>query len=181
MKPSEQGEIYKITSPDGKIYIGQCVSYLSNGKKYGTKGRWQTHRTDSRRKNGGSCRRLNEAIRNFGEDKFKIETILVTHVSLLDLYEELTISLFDSTKPDIGYNLRLGGNHSRPSLETRELMRIKRLQYTLPPPSQETKNKISKTLIDNVVRTDQDGNTLPKYVKFIDWEESERIRNCISP
>ena len=29
------GEIYCITSPSNKKYIGQCVKLLSNGKKWG--------------------------------------------------------------------------------------------------------------------------------------------------
>jgi hypothetical protein len=165
------GEIYKIKCPDGKVYIGQCVSYLSNGTKYGTLGRWRTHLTDSRRKNGGNCRKLNEAIRYFGETNFQIEIILQTHTSLLDFYEECIISLLESTKSEFGYNLRSGGNHSRLSLETRLLMRESRLKYTLPKPSQKTKEKISKTLIEKVVRKDADGNILPKYIKYIDWKD----------
>lgn len=89
----------------------------------------------------------------------------------MDFYEEITISLLDSTNPEHGYNLKTGGNHSRASLETRERMRISRLAYTLPKPSQETKDKISKTIIDNIIRYDHNGNRLPKYIKFINWKD----------
>jgi hypothetical protein len=149
----DTGEIYKIKCPNSKLYIGQCVSYLSNGKKYGTLGRWINHLSDARRKNGGNCRKLNEAIRYFGETNFQIEIILQTHISLLDFYEECIISLLE-TKSEFGYNLRSGGNHSRLSLETKELMSINR--KIKPCFSQNhsdiTKEKISKTLIEKVVR-----------------------------
>jgi group I intron endonuclease len=149
----DQGEIYQIICPHGKVYIGQCVCILSNGKKYGTQKRWNSHLSDARQKNGGNCRRLNEAIRTFGGNAFKIKILLVTHVSLLDLYEEITISLFDSTNPECGYNLRQGGNHSRLSECTKQLMSTNR---KLKPcfsqcHSQATKEKISCTLINNVV------------------------------
>uniref|UniRef100_A0A6C0DZE8 Putative endonuclease SegE-like GIY-YIG domain-containing protein n=1 Tax=viral metagenome TaxID=1070528 RepID=A0A6C0DZE8_9ZZZZ len=167
----DQGEIYMITCPEGKVYIGQTVCFLSNGKKYGSHRRWVGHLSDSRRKDGGRCRKLNEAIRLFGENAFKITILLTTHTSLLDEFEEITISLLDTTNPEHGYNLRYGGNHSRLSKETRLLMREKRLQYTLPRPSQHTKEKISKTLINNVIRYDHNGKVLPKYVKFINWND----------
>ena len=35
------GEIYCIISPSNKKYIGQCVKYLSNGKKWGYLNRWR--------------------------------------------------------------------------------------------------------------------------------------------
>ena len=107
------GEIYKITCPTGKIYIGQCVSFLSNGKKYGTFKRWLNHLSDAKRQNGGNCRRLNEAIRLFGENKFNIEILLETNILLLDFYEEEYIIKYDSCNPDKGYNIRSGGNHSK--------------------------------------------------------------------
>jgi hypothetical protein len=168
---SSRGEIYKITCPIGKVYIGQCVLYLSNGKKYGHIGRWRTHITDSRRKNGGTCRRLNEAIRFFGESNFSVELIKTVHVLELDFHEQEYIKKYDSTNIEKGYNLREGGKHSRASLETRQLMREKRMQYTLPLPSEETKIKISNTLINNVERFDHDGKKLPKYIKYIDWKD----------
>lgn len=159
--------------PNGKVYIGQCVSILSNGTIYGTHGRWINHLSDARRYNGGNCRRLNEAIRVYGAQSFKVEKLLQTHVSLLDMYEEATISLLDSTNPEHGYNLRYGGNHSRLSEITKEIMSINRRNKPCfaQPHTQETKQKISQTLISNVVRTSHTGSILPKYVKFIDWKD----------
>lgn len=168
-----QGEIYKITCPLGKVYVGQTVCYLSNGKKFGTMARWTSHKTDSRRQNGGNCRRLNKAIKQFGEENFIIERLLVIHVSLLDRYEEMIISLLETTDPKHGYNIRFGGNHSRLSEETRKLMRISRRNHIVPPHTDVTKKRISQTILNNVVRNGHNGNVLPKYVKFIDWKDRQ--------
>lgn len=167
----DQGEIYRLTFPNGKNYIGQCVCRLANGKAYGTRARWMGHITDSKRENGGNCRKLNYAIRKYGEQNVKIDILLTTHISLLDLYEEMSISLFESTNRDQGYNLRSGGNRSRASQETRLLMRESRLKYTLPPHTKETKQKISNTVLDNVKRIDHNEIQLPKYVKYINWKD----------
>jgi group I intron endonuclease len=168
-----QGEIYKISCPRGKVYIGQCVSYLSNGTKYGTHGRWINHLSDARRKNGGNCRLLNKAIREHGENAFSIQVLLTTHTSLLDFYEETIINLLETTNADNGYNLRAGGNHSRLSEQTKLIMSNNR---KLKPcfsqaHSQKTKDQISQTLIQNTVRLNYDGRILPKYVKYIDWKD----------
>lgn len=167
------GEIYKVTCPDERIYIGQCVSYLANGSKYGTRGRWISHLSDAKRENGGNCRKLNEAIRKYGEDRFKVNVLLKTHISLLDIYEEISISLLESNVDGIGYNLRNGGTHSRLSLETRQIMSKNR---QIKPcfkqnHSKETKQKISTTLINNVKRFDHNNIQLPKYVKYISWTD----------
>jgi len=169
----DRGEIYTIICPEGKVYVGQTVCFLSNGKKYGSHKRWISHLSDARSTDGGRCRRLNEAIRKFGEKYFKINILLTTHTSLLDEFEEMTISLLDSTNPQHGYNLRYGGGHSRLSEDTERVMSVNRQKrphftqsHTL-----ETKEKISKALIDNVIRYDHNGQVLPKYVKYINWND----------
>jgi hypothetical protein len=169
------GEIYKITCPAGKIYVGQCVKYLSNGKQYGTLGRWNSHLSDSRRSNGGNCRLLNIAIREMGELSFKVETIMTTHVSLLDLYEEATICLLDTTNTAVGYNIRFGGKHTRLSDQTRMIMSNNRKAKPCfsQAHTQTTKDKISKTLIDKTIRLSHDGVILPKYVKYIHWDDRQ--------
>lgn len=165
-----QGEIYKVTCPEGKIYIGKCVQYLKSGEKYGTNRRWTGHLSDSRSQNGGRCRRLNEAIRRHNEKGFRVDVIRVVDESELGELERYYIAHFNARDPSIGYNIHPGGKHSRLPQETRERMRRSRLAYTLPPPSEETKAKISKTNIDKTQRKDYDGTTvLPKYVKYINW------------
>jgi hypothetical protein len=46
----ELGDIYCITSPSGKKYIGQSKQKLSNGKKWGYLRRWNDHISDSKKR-----------------------------------------------------------------------------------------------------------------------------------
>ena len=85
------GEIYCLTSPSGKKYIGQCVKYLSSGKKWGYISRWKEHIRDSKTKN--YCRLLNNAIVKYGEENFKVE--LITECNILEMNQ--------LEKPDIDW------------------------------------------------------------------------------
>ena len=67
------GEIYCLTSPSGKKYVGQCVKQLSSGKKWGYIQRWKDHIRDANTKN--YCRQLNNAINKYGSENFTIEVI----------------------------------------------------------------------------------------------------------
>jgi len=76
------GEIYCITSPSGKKYVGQCVKKLSNGKNWGHINRWKDHIRDS---NGRDCcRLLNLSIRKYGPENFKIELLIECKIEELD-------------------------------------------------------------------------------------------------
>lgn len=169
----DQGEIYKLTCPTGKVYIGQCVTILSNGSKYGTRGRWLSHISDSKRQNGGNCRRLNEAIRLYGDEKFTVETLLNVNTYMLDEYEAKFIALYNSTNIDCGYNLRHGGNHSRLSADTRAIMSKNRILKPnfQQPHSESTKQKLRDANIDKVIRYGHTGQILPKYVKYVNWKD----------
>jgi hypothetical protein len=167
------GEIYKITGPDGKVYIGQSVCQLSNGTKYGTHGLWVNHLSDARKSNGGNCRKLNYAIKKFGEQAFYVQPLISTNTSMLDYYESRFIKEFKSNESEYGYNLRSGGNHSRLSLETRKIMSDQRRINPCfqQPHSAQTKAKISNALIEQTIRKNGDGSFLPKYVKYIKWKD----------
>jgi hypothetical protein len=65
------GEIYCITSPSGKKYVGQCMKHLSNGRKHGYSGRWKEHIRDANYKN--NCRLLNASIRKYKPENFTLE------------------------------------------------------------------------------------------------------------
>lgn len=117
----DKGEIYCLTSPSNKKYIGQCVKILSNGRKWGYLNRWQQHITDS--SNGKDyCRLLNNAIRKYKPENFTIELIQDCDVDDLDYYENLYIEKFNTMTPN-GYNLITGKSNSRQSDETKELRR----------------------------------------------------------
>lgn len=170
---SGYGEVYIITSPSGKVYIGQAVLVLSRGEKWGTYKRWEDHIRDAYKENGGRCRKLNCAIRKYGPDKFTVVPILTTFEFNLGFYEDYFIVQYDSMNNDKGYNLRRGGRFGKLSEETRQLMSINRQIKPCfqKPHTLETKKKISKTLIDNVERFDHLNRKLPKYIKYVDWSD----------
>lgn len=92
--------IYKITSPTGRIYIGQSVNVLA---------RWQSHRTD-RRQNTILC----NSILKHGYDSHKFEILERCKESDLNRLEKHYVDKFDSFNSITGMNLRDGGgSHGR--------------------------------------------------------------------
>ncbi len=118
----EYGEIYCLTSPSGKQYIGQCVILDSNRMSNGTKRRWKSHvREANKYKHKGSWL-LNNAIRKYDENNFKVESLISCHVSKLNYYEKLFIKGYNTLKPN-GYNLVAGGNSSLTNLGKKYMAR----------------------------------------------------------
>jgi len=156
----EYAEIYLITSPSGKQYIGKTNCLTRGGRKYGTFNRWTSHIADSRNKN--RCRLLNEEIRKYKSEGFKVEQIITCETKYIADYERFFIKEYNtkySKDNTNGLNIRDGGNHGKNSDETRKLMSEAREKYINTNPEKlkhttETKLKISKTNIDNVIRKD---------------------------
>ena len=108
------GEIYVITClENNKKYIGQAISHKLNHDKYrlhGSLGRFKNHLCEAlqnTRKDGGSAY-LNQAIRKYGKDKFKVEVILQCEYKDIDFFEKHYIKEYNSLSPN-GYNLTNGG------------------------------------------------------------------------
>ncbi len=157
-------EVYMLTFPDGKVYIGRCNQRTRDNTEWGAKNRLDNHIRASR---GTSTTRISDAIRKFGEDNIQVEVLLVTNTSNAKFYEDKYIELYNTINPEFGYNSQVAGNPlDRLPESTRQKMSESRLIYTPKPHSEETKKKISKTLIDNVIRTGHTGEMLPKYVKY---------------
>lgn len=97
------GIIYKITNKvNGKIYIGQTVKSEPQ--------RWQQHLWYSNNnKDNQDCPYLCNAIRKYGKENFLREILEEIPNELLDKREIYWITFYNSTNPDIGYNLNLGG------------------------------------------------------------------------
>lgn len=146
----ELGDIYCITSPSGKKYIGQAVKYLKNGKKWGYINRWKEHIRDSRTKN--CCRLLNNSIRKYGYENFKLELIKESIIDELDKYEQQYILEFNTLSPN-GYNLTYGGKTCKQSEETQSLKRNSMIG----------KNK--GKIYPKRNRKREEDNSLPKYIR----------------
>ena len=69
---------------NNKKYIGQTVSYLSSGRKYGVNNRWNKHLNDSKN-NIDKGRHFCNAIRKYGKDNFDVEILLICNLEIMDL------------------------------------------------------------------------------------------------
>ncbi len=125
------GEIYSLTSPIGKQYIGQCRILDSHYHKNGTQKRWSSHVLEARKfKHRGSWL-LNYAIRKYGAHNFKVETILSCLAEYLNYYETYFIKLYNTLKPN-GYNLVLGGGQYKAALFSPDKYRGKKKSDDVP-------------------------------------------------
>lgn len=159
----EYGEIYCLTSPSGKKYVGQCVKYLSNGKKWGYLNRWKDHLREIKSGKNFS-RALNNSIKKYGSENFKIELLKECLVDELNYFETYYIKELNTLSPN-GYNLTNGGSNGRNCEETKELKRISMIG----------KNK-GKIFNKRQRKRPQDEN-LPKYLRYyIDYSGKEGYR-----
>ena len=172
-KLREFGEIYLVTCvPNGKLYVGQALLLTgSDLRPYGTYKRWIAHIYEART-NRPSCRYLNNAINKYGSDAFIVEAILTCKIDDMTKYEDYFINQYNTLAPN-GYNLRCAGRCGRASDETKRKMSesiagTKHPQFGKPI-TEEVKEKIRQTNINNAVRKDKDNSTLPKYLKYVNW------------
>ena len=123
------GIVYRAISPSGKSYVGLTAGDFKSPAESdrANQKRWSEHALDSKRPDGGSCRKLNAAIRKYGADKFKLEILLECDDSQLDDMEVRMIKAYATFGP-MGYNLTTGGNSNKNfSDESKELMRTAQL------------------------------------------------------
>ena len=99
---------------NNKAYIGQtnCVPYTR---------RWEGHGVSGSPYRG--CRHFQNAIIKYGWDNFE-HFILKDNLTKeeANYYEYLFIHLFNTLDPNIGYNIKEGGNNHTHSEETRKLI-----------------------------------------------------------
>ncbi len=110
-------EIYKLTAPNGKAYIGQTQAYISAAgvwKPAGLRRRWKQHCRPS------LCRKLFNAITKYGADNFQKEVLMTVPKSEADFYETKSIATYNTLSPH-GLNLTSGGKVMSVSDEGRAL------------------------------------------------------------
>lgn len=102
--------IYKITSPTGKIYIGQSTDILYRLKRYSLGHSKNQHK-------------LHNSINKYGWANHKTEILCRCADHQLNELELFYSSLFDSTNPETGLNIReCGGNRGRLNQTTKDLI-----------------------------------------------------------
>lgn len=124
------GGIYKLTSPNGKSYIGQSMHLKRRIGEY-------------RRLECKGQTKIYKAIKKYGFENFKIDYLFETNKNykyiniLLDSLEIKLIKKYDTIEN--GYNLQLGGSFGKHSNETKLKLSENRIGKKL---SEETKIKI---------------------------------------
>jgi hypothetical protein len=105
---NKEGVIYKVIClENGKIYIGKTKKFYGK-KKQGAEGRFKKHIRDALNYRE-DCPKFYNAIRKYGKEKFKIETILNCALEECDEYEQKYIAEYKSYDNKYGYNIALGG------------------------------------------------------------------------
>lgn len=145
------GEIYVITNFETNMkYVGQTLTHRKNRGKYrpfGTNGRFKDHISEAMcNTKPNQCQYLNNAIRKYGADRFKVEILETCEKGDLDNREIYYIQQLNSLYPN-GYNLTKGGKTLYVAIYQNEDQHT-----TLPKPSRnlvksnETKQLISMRL-----------------------------------
>lgn len=97
MTAIECGTIYKVTNPEGKVYIGQTTEPVEN--------RWKHYERVT-------CRtqtKLYNSLKNYGYENHTFEVVMtgITSKEMLNWYEIFYIAIYNSYKN--GLNSSLGG------------------------------------------------------------------------
>lgn len=108
-----KGEIYLIENTiNGKKYVGQALTHRKNHSKYrpfGYQGRFKDHISEAicntKKK---QCRYLNNAIRSYGKDAFKVSLLHTCPKDEINEWEIYYIQGQNTLYPN-GYNLTKGG------------------------------------------------------------------------
>lgn len=156
------GDIYLLTSPSGKHYVGQCLKFYSNGKKNGYINRWKQHIYEAKKFKTTSTL-LNNALRLYDPEEWKVELLAECEVTELDAQETHFIEMYGTLTPN-GYNLTTGGKkYSYQSEETKKKK------------SESQKGKNLGRVMEKRTRLREEDSHLPKYIRSI--KDGYRISN----
>jgi group I intron endonuclease len=157
------GDIYLLESPSNKYYIGQAVEKLCSGKNWGYLKRWKAHIREAK-KGLNYSRRLDNAIRKYGSENFKVSLLCkCSSIQELNEMEVIYIEKYNSLAPN-GYNLTTGGNNLQKQSEETKLKK-----------SQSLIGKNKGRSLQKRPRIDPNDNFLPKYVRKV--KNGYRISN----
>jgi group I intron endonuclease len=163
---------------NGKGYIGQTQIVIGwDHRNHGTDVRVKEHFREAENFLP-TCAHLNNAIRKWGKDSFRYIALISCKIQDLTKWEEYFMDLYNTRSVNgRGYNLREAGRCGRASEETRKKMseakKGEKHHQWGKPQTDEVKEKIRQTNINNAVREDHDGTTLPKYLKYVNWASEE--------
>ena len=164
MEELTQGEIYIAQNiVNGKAYVGKAEKYITNNKqKWGHLARWKRHEQEALNINNAKGRfsHINNAIREFGFDKFKITKVCDCDLSEINELEQKYIKEYNTLDPN-GYNMTEGGSTGRHSYMANQKKKVPR--NITNEERYELQHQIMETPVANPNFYDQDKD-LPKYL-----------------
>ena len=133
--PEAHWTVYKITGPDGKVYIGQTGEPLQV--------RWSKGYHLSYKTGRGAIR---EAMQKLGKENFRIEPLCenLTREGAWEL-EANFIELYDSLNPEKGYNGKTGGQNKGSRMNEAAKEKLRKLYEESP--------EYRKSLSEGVLRS----------------------------
>ena len=151
--------IYKITNPNGCIYIGQSINIKRRRSEY------------KRLKGCGKNTRLFNSLNKYGFNKHLFEIIEECDASILNDRETFHINFNKSFNSEKGMNLHSGGNNHIISEETREKLRISHL-------GQRAWNKGLTKETDNRLKIQGENHSLKMIGRLASDETKEKMSNA---
>ena len=101
---NKKGKLYMITNlVNNKMYIGKTINTIER--------RWSQHLYNSKL-NKQKCISLENAIRKYSSENFRIEILLICEIDYLDYYEINFIKSYMTNNQKFGYNICDGGGGS---------------------------------------------------------------------
>lgn len=160
--------IYKITSPNNKIYIGQSIDILA---------RFRAHRS----KNIYKLKKLHSSFNSHGINNHTFDIINVLpndcEQDVLNKYEQIYMDFYRNCNIEL-LNIKEGGNgHGKHSEETKKIIKDKRALQVF---SEESKIKRINTL-KKVIHTKEWNYKvgLGQIGKFVSEESKSKLRKSI--
>ncbi len=113
-------DIYLLTAPDGKRYVGQTQRFTRNGRS-----KWKRHGLEKRFAENVSAKRhqslLRASLDKHGGASFTKEILVIVPKAQANHYETVFIEAYNTTGP-IGLNMTTGGYYAVATSASRQLM-----------------------------------------------------------
>jgi hypothetical protein len=138
--------------PTGLKYIGGTqANYLT---------RWNYHISDAakeaskvKKKNGiikkDNCSEFHQAINKYGPDNFEVVKLYECSIDEIDTYEQKFVKEYDTSNPEIGYNMSSGGKNAVFTERARKNM---------------SQGQVGKRYTHIIKRKHEEDRDLPKYI-----------------
>lgn len=163
--------IYKITSPSGKVYIGQSIDIEKRFKTY-------------LRYSCKSQTKLLASLKKYGAENHKYEILAICKKEELSIQEKYFVDLFQSFNSEKGLNIRDGGGNSAKLSDEQKLKISNSLKDKKHSPERIEKNRLGQLNKASSIAKRLKESIYPKIKKSRlgtkhSEETKEKLRNLV--